>query len=199
MRSNSLITPSRKERKKKNIKKKKRERKEPPTYVPPKDMAQLENIYPPVVNPLKRVGRPLHYTPEQLAEKFAEYVKWCEKHPIVITRTAKGSTSSHSSPSSFDREEEERKPQMISVKGFCVWLGESESWWAMLDKDSSFSQEFLRVKTYIRAYCEENQAQLASAGVLKENIISRLLGLADKQNVETKMEGVIEYEVKFGE
>ena len=161
-------------------------------------MAQLENIYPPVINPLKRVGRPLHYTPEELAEKFAEYVAWCNEHPIVITRTAKGSTSSPSSPSSFDREEEERKPQMISVKGFCVWLGESESWWAMLDTRED-AEEFVRVKSYIRAYCEESQAQLASAGVLKENIISRLLGLADKQNVEAKMEGVVEYEVRFGE
>lgn len=161
-------------------------------------MAELKNIYPPVINPLKRVGRPLHYTPEELAEKFAEYVAWCNEHPIVITRTAKGSTSSPSSPSSFDREEEERKPQMISVKGFCVWLGESDSWWAMLDTRED-AEEFVRVKAYIRAYCEESQAQLASAGVLKENIISRLLGLADKQNVEAKMEGVVEYEVRFGE
>lgn len=163
-------------------------------------MAELKNIYPPVINPLKREGRPLHYTPEELAEKFAEYVAWCNEHPIVITRTAKGTTSSPSNaPSSFDREEEERKPQMISVKGFLVWLGESVSWWEMLDKDSSFAQEFLSVKSYIRAYCEGNQVYLASAGVFKENIISRLLGLADKQNADVKMEGVVEYEVRFGE
>lgn len=172
-------------------------------------MAELKNIYPPVINPLNRAGRPLHYSPEELAGKFAEYVAWCDEHPIVITRTAKGSNSSPAGDTTFDRDEEEKKPQYISVKGFLVWLGESVSWWEMLDKDSSSADEFLSVKSYIRAYCEENQSKLASAGIFKENIISRLLGLADKQQVSSpgvtivvkseeekkKIEGIAELDV----
>ena len=34
----------------------------------------------PFINPL--VGRPLHFTPKQLAEKFQEYVWWCENSVI---------------------------------------------------------------------------------------------------------------------
>lgn len=159
-------------------------------------MAELKNIYPPVINPLKRVGRPLHYTPEELAKKFEEFVKWAEEHPIEVRRTATGTSTTPNAPSSFDREDVEQKPQYISVKGFLVWLGETKDWWDNLDRLQD-SAEFISLKTYIRAYCEENQAKLASAGLLKENIISRLLGLADKQ--QQQVTGQVEYKFKFGE
>lgn len=162
-------------------------------------MAELNNIYIPVINPLKKAGRPLHHTPEELAERFAEYVKWAVEHPIIVKRSATGTTTTPTAPSSFDRDDEERKPQRISVEGFLLWIGETRSWWSMLDKDSSFAEEFLVVKSYIRAYCEENQATMASAGLFKENIISRLLGLADKQNVTADVDAKVEYKFKFGE
>ena len=38
---------------------------------------------------------------------------------------------------------------------------------------------------------------MAAAGLLKENIISRLLGLADKQ--QQQVTGQVEYKFKFGE
>lgn len=161
-------------------------------------MAELNNIYIPVINPLKKAGRPLHHTPEQLAERFAEYVKWAVEHPIIVTRTATGTTTTPTAPSSFDREDEEQKPQLISVKGFLVWLGETEDWWRNLDRLQD-SAEFITLKSYIRAYCEENQAKLASAGLFKENIVSRLLGLADKQNVAAEVDANVEYKFKFGE
>lgn len=160
-------------------------------------MAELKNIYPPVINPLKKVGRPLHYTPEELAEKFVEFVKWSEEHPIVVKRTVTGTTTTNAT-SSFDREEVEQKPQYISIKGFLVWLGETKDWWDNLDRLQD-GAEFISLKTYIRAYCEENQAKLASAGLFKENIISRLLGLADKQAVSAQVDGKMEYEVTFTE
>lgn len=158
-------------------------------------MADLKNIYPPVINPLKR-GRPLHYTPEELADKFAEYVKWCDEHPITIKRTATQTNTSPVGPSSFDRDEVEQKPQLVSISGFLVWLGETESWWKMLGERED-GEEFVTLKSYIRTYCQQNQAKLASSGVFKENIISRLLGLADKQ--QQQVTGQVEYKFKFGE
>lgn len=155
-------------------------------------MAEIGNIYPPVVNPLNKVGRPLHYTPEQLADKFVEFVKWSAEHPIVVKKTTTGTTGD----AQFDREEEEKKPQYISVKGFIVWLGETEDWWRNLDRLQD-SADFITLKSYIRAYCEENQAKLASAGLFKENIISRLLGLADKQAVDAKVDAEVDYKVTF--
>ena len=161
-------------------------------------MAELKNIYPPFVNPYKQTGRPLNYTPEELAAEFEKFVAWCEEHPIVIKRTAKGKNSSPAGPSSFDRADIEEKPRLVSVGGFLVWLGQTDSWWTNLDK-GTFGDEFLRVKARVRVYCEEYQKNMASAGLFKENIISRLLGLADKQDVQADMQANVEYKFKFGE
>jgi hypothetical protein len=66
----------------------------------------------------------------------------------------------------------------------------------MLDEREE-GDKFVTLKSYIRAYCEENQAKLASAGLFKENIISRLLGLADKQAVDAKVDAEVDYKVTF--
>lgn len=157
-------------------------------------MAEIKNAYPPFVNPYKQTGRPLKYTPAELAAEFEKYVGWCEDNPIIIQRSAKGNNGD----TPFDRNEEERKPRLVSIGGFLNWLGEEERWWRELD-NGTFGDEFSRVKARVRVYCEDYQKAMASSGVFKENIISRLLGLADKQAVEAKMEGSIEYKVNFGE
>lgn len=144
-------------------------------------MAKIKNAYPPFRNPYKQKGRPLDYTPPELAAEFEKYVKWCIDNPIIIQRSASGKTGD----SDFSRDETETKPRLVSIGGFLVWLGEEDNWWAMLDK-GTFGEEFLRVKARVRVYCEDYQKAMASAGVFKENIISRLLGLADKKAVATE-------------
>lgn len=142
------------------------------------------DVYPPFRNPL---GRPPKYTPAQLAEKFAEYVQWCKDNPIeLVNRTtyANGNFA----------ENVERKPRYISINGFLVHLGCTDRWWKELE-DGKNGGEFSKVKAGAKKYCEEYQVAMASAGALKENIISRLLGLADRKQVEAD----IDYNFKFGE
>jgi hypothetical protein len=52
------------------------------------------------------------------------------------------------------------------------------------------AEEFLKVKEKIKNYCESYQKEMAAAGIFKENIISRLLGLKDKKEVENTGEGL---------
>ena len=140
----------------------------------------------PVHNPL---GRPLKFSPQQLAEKFAEYVQWCQDHPFKDESRvdyANGNFAATEAP----------KPRRISIAGFIAYLGTIKSWWEMLDK-GVHGEEFLYLKEYIKNYCESSQADMASAGLLKENIISRLLGLADKQAVDAKVDADVEYKVTF--
>lgn len=144
-----------------------------------------ENIYPPFRNPL---GRPLKYTPEQLAQKFAEFIQWCKDNPIVVkTRTtyANGNFA----------EVVDEKARLVSIGAFQVYLGCDDSWWTNLDKGKR-GEEFLRVKSNIKNFCENYQKEMASAGIFKENIISRLLGLADKQKVESRTETRVVVESK---
>lgn len=144
-----------------------------------------DNIYPPFRNPL---GRPLKYTPEQLAEKFAEYVDWCKSNPIVVRSRVTYANGNYA-------ENSEEKPRLISVEGFQLWIGVSERWWAEID-ESKKGDTFSKVKSEIKKYCENYQKEMASSGLFKENIISRLLGLADRQKVDASVQT---YDFKFGE
>ena len=142
------------------------------------------NIYPPFKNPL---GRPLKYTPEKLAEKFAKYVDWCRANPINThtIATFKDGFADYNT----------EKPRLVSIDGFLVFLGTDFSWWMHLD-DGKRASEFFKVKSYIKTFCESYQKEMASVGVFKENIVSRLLGLADRQKVEASVQT---YDFKFGE
>lgn len=125
----------------------------------------------PVHNPL---GRPLKYTPDQLAEKFAEYVEWCKEHPY-----SSGKVTTYKDGFA---EVKENLARRISISGFQLFVGCSDTWWEDLDKRKD-GEDFLAVKAYIKKYCETAQVDMAAAGLLKENIISRLLGLADKKTI----------------
>lgn len=148
-----------------------------------------ENIYPPV---RFNLGRPLKYTPKQLAEKFVEYVNWEKEHPIRIKVTE---TSTSVQGNTYGKESVEEKPRLVSIEGFCIWLGEARRWWDELDNpEAKHRDEFSGVKAKIREYCEKYQKEMASSGLFNANIISRLLGLADRQQVEGKMD----YTFNFG-
>lgn len=128
----------------------------------------------PFKNPL---GRPLKLKPEQLAEEFSAYVKWCEENPIVAKTRVDYANGGYSVTT-------DDHPRRISVDGFLVYLGCSDRWWRQLSEGKR-GDEFSRVKSGIKKYCETYQVEMASAGLLKENIISRLLGLADKKEIKT--------------
>lgn len=66
---------------------------------------------------------------------------------------------------------------MLSVADFCIYLGCSRNWWNELPDD------FLGVKEYISTYIDNFQMKGAAVGVFNANIVSRLLGLADKKQV----------------
>ena len=132
----------------------------------------------PFKNPL---GKPPRYTPEALAEKFAEFVQWCQDNPIEIIHTTTYANGNWS-------EEKETKPRLISLAAFELYAGVTDSWWANIVK-AKRGDEYLRVKANIKKMCENYQKEMASAGLFKENIVSRMLGLKDKQEVEQTGEG----------
>ena len=144
----------------------------------------ISDMYPPFVYHLE-VGRPLSYKPKELLEKFVEYVDWAKAHPIENTYETSGTSFTGDS---YGNTNKNLKPRLISIGGFLVHIGKTESWWKNLE-DGKRGQEFLKVKENIKTYCESYQKEMAAAGIFKENIISRLLGLKDKQEVENTGEG----------
>ena len=142
-----------------------------------------ENIYPEV---RAQIGRPLKFKPEQILAKFKEYVQWCKDNPIRLSTTvdAIAANGTH-----YGNTTAEEKPRLVSRGGFLVFLGASRQWWDQLDTNRTRQQDFLAVKGFIRDFCEEYQKEMASSGLFNGNIISRLLGLADKKQVEATGEG----------
>lgn len=130
----------------------------------------------PFINPL--VGRPLHFTPKQLAEKFGEYVKWCEDNVMVFEEKQKGLQGN----GYVDKTTKTFKQRLISVHGFLVFIGKTSRWWGELS-NGKHGDKFSVVKTQITEYCEDYQKELAATGHYNANIISRLLGLADKKEL----------------
>ena len=143
----------------------------------------IADMYPPFV--YHEVGRPLSYKPKELLQKFVEYIEWAKAHPIENIYETSGTSFTGDS---YGNTNKNLKPRLISIGGFLVFIGQTESWWSHL-KDGKRGEEFFKVKDKIKSYCESYQKEMAAAGIFKENIISRLLGLKDKQEVENKGEG----------
>lgn len=130
----------------------------------------------PFINPL--VGRPLHFTPKQLAEKFGEYVKWCEENVMEFEERQKGIQGN----GYVDKTTRNYKLRLISVHGFLVFIGKTKRWWSQLSEGKQ-GEKFSYLKESITEYCEDYQKELAASGHYNANIISRLLGLADKKEL----------------
>ena len=130
----------------------------------------------PFINPL--VGRPLHFTPKQLAEKFEEYVKWCEANVMEFEERQKGLQGN----GYVDKTTKNYKLRLISVHGFLVFIGKTKRWWSQLSEGKQ-GEKFSYLKESITEYCEDYQKELAASGHYNANIISRLLGLADKKEL----------------
>lgn len=152
------------------------------TSVASVDVGCLDSLYPPFVY---TTGRPLKYTPDELVEKFQEYLNWAKANPIEAVFQTSGVNYSGDA---FGNTNKKIIPRLISVTGFLVHIGQTESWWKNLEEGKR-GEDFLKVKDKIKTYCETYQKEMASAGLFKENIVSRILGLKDKKEVEQTGEG----------
>lgn len=123
------------------------------------------------------VGRPrLFKSPKQMWAAACEYFVWCEDNP---------------KPEIDYRGKDARKVTLykkraITMTGLCLYLDCNEQYFNQFEKslqgkDDKVSLEFSRVIARIKDVVWDDQFTNAAAGFLKENIISRRLGLADKQ------------------
>ena len=132
----------------------------------------------------KKRGRPYAMTAKQFRERFTEYV---EGH----TRT-------------FVTKDGDKVeiPAPLTEGGFCVFCGHSDSWLVMLEKNlkakdqrTAEEEELFKSVTRARSFFRNDLAEGAVAGDYQPNIVARILGLSDKQQVtETVRQIVVESE-----
>lgn len=142
----------------------------------------FDNIYPPFNYVF---GRPLKYTPDELIEKFAEYVLWCKDNPIKVEVQETGIRGNNI----VDAKKVEYKPRFLNLRGFLSFIGGSDVYWHELE-EGKHKEHFSKVKKAIKTYIESYQIEYAAAGVFKENIVSRLNGLTDKQEHKHEGDGI---------
>ena len=120
-------------------------------------------------------GRPLKYTPEQIEQKFAEYVEQNKQCTFYRNELIK----------SGERAGEVIRvevPAPLTIVGFCVFLGiDKVTFYEWLEnKEKGLSNITRACKHYI----EQDQLAGAAAGVYQPMIIARLLGLQENQRHE---------------
>lgn len=122
---------------------------------------------PPTTN---KGGRPMKYTPETLEDKFEEYAKWAKKNPRYTHRALPNGK--------IVRVPLERP---LTLAGFCIYAGIIPNTFRNLEQ----REEFLSVCAYVRAKIETDQMEGAMCEQFNPTIASRVLHLADRQDITT--------------
>lgn len=116
----------------------------------------------------------LFKTPELLMEAANEYFEWCDKNPIVSTKTT-------NTDKGFSQEE---KPvqRPYSKGGFFIYIQCSDTWLTEFKKTASI--DFLKVIQEIENIIYTQQWDGATVGSFNANIIARTLGLSESTNTK---------------
>lgn len=145
-------------------------------------------------------GRPLSYTPKQICEEFDHYVKDLQETPIEVSVTYKqakkrkhGQDETEGEQASQIQTRLETFPRCPRVSDFvCRWLGKDMSWWANIANEERNKnwKMFSSIKVKISTYCRSVKLDGAEVGIFNAQIVSRELGLTDKQQVEQTTKSV---------
>jgi len=140
-----------------------------------------------------------------LWEAACQYFEWCDKNPLIEVEQVK-------SPGKgvYDKKKEAwvfppalvelPKMRAWTLKALCIYLGCNAGYFnnfkGRLKKSRPKDMEFLEVITRIEDTIYVQKFEGAAAGFLKENLISRELGLVDKQQVDANVNGKVAFNGK---
>lgn len=117
------------------------------------------------------VGNEKKYQPEELWIKAIDYFKWVEENPLKEAKVF---------GSGFKTEI--GKMRAMTITGFCVYAGITTTTFGTYSNDKAYLDIITRIKDIIFSQKFEG----AAAGLLEGNIISRELGLRERQELTGK-------------
>lgn len=115
-------------------------------------------------------------SPDVFLEQAYEYFKHCDDNPWYKNEAVKGG---HMAGEIV--QVPTQRP--YTLKGLCIFLGITEQTFLNYE-NSETHKDFFDVFTHVREVIENNQLEGATVGAYNANIIGRLLGLADKQEIK---------------
>jgi hypothetical protein len=122
----------------------------------------------------------LFANPQLLLEAAAEYFEWCDKNPFKAYENKVVSVGDGGG--SVVQEVSVRKKRPYTMEGLCNYLDCALSYFREFRRTST-DKGFLTVIEKIQQVVYDQQFGGASSGFFNANIISRALGLVDKQDV----------------
>lgn len=114
--------------------------------------------------------KPRSYTPEALYQVFVDYLAWAEDNPLRDKVVSKGIIL------------ELEKVRPLSLTGFCVYANIHRQTLLNYEKEGEDSPYF-DVCARVRDVIEEQQLSGAMVGRFNPTIASRVLALADRQDI----------------
>lgn len=148
-------------------------------------MAEQENKKEPLWKKT-RIGVPKYTDPEQLWKEACEYFSWCDGNPVnapnltTIFRKDKKQVIDETKK----QEQKGNITRPYTVYGLCAFTGISH--WPSFKNTYLPKEGFEEVISAIENVIASQQIDGALTGVFKENLASRLNGLADKQLQEVQ-------------
>lgn len=137
--------------------------KTPPLPPAPKSKADTGD------SPRLKAGRPRSYSPDGIQRVFGEYVAWSDDNPMYINKVSAGAVIKVPT----------ERP--LTITDFCQFAGISRECFYNYGRQAEYSDVITRVREYIEA----DQLRGAMVGMYESNIVSRVLRLADRQDVTT--------------
>lgn len=113
-------------------------------------------------------GSPKKFTPKELIEEFVAYSDFCYNNPIMVAQLYQKTGELINVP----------KARVMTIKGFCLYAGMTESTFAFYLKDELYAE----ICEIIRDAIYNNKYEGAVAGVFNSNVVIRDLGLNDTVN-----------------
>ena len=122
--------------------------------------------------------KPIFATPDDLWGAACEYFEWVEENPLRETKlfSYEGEIIEGEIP----------KMRAMTIQALCFFIGISRQGWS----EYKAKQDFSEIVEEIEAVIFSQKFEGASGGFLNASIISRELGLADKQDITTNGESI---------
>ena len=122
--------------------------------------------------------KPIFATPDDLWSAACEYFEWVEANPLRETKlfSYEGEIIEGEIP----------KMRAMTIQALCFFIGISRQGWS----EYKAKQDFSEIVEEIEAVIFSQKFEGASGGFLNASIISRELGLADKQDITTNGESI---------
>ena len=125
-------------------------------------------------------GRPRKWkSPDELIDKLQEYCTACAENPILVQDGMRKSKDGCQKDEQVLQMNRVARP--MTLDGYCNFAGISD--WSKTKQtyanEEGFSEAFALVERVIR----DQQVSGAMVGLYKENIVSRLNGITDRQDI----------------